>query len=117
MPPPGATESASQSPVGDHSTLPTGSLRAVTRFGQPPLEAAVQICGVPVMSQTKANVLPSGEKVGEKQRPIRAIRVTAAVNSSLVGDFSAADENKAENKRTAEAMERILKPSRMDSGK
>jgi len=88
----------------------------VTRFGQPPLEEAVQICGIPVRSQTKANVLPFGEKVGEEQWPMRAIRVTAAVNSSLADGVSAADENKAENKSTADAMECIPKPSIIDSG-
>ena len=45
---------------------------------------------------------------------MRAIRVTAAVKSSLEEGVSAANENKPENSSTAEAMERILKPSMMD---
>src|SRR6516225_12085905 len=99
MPPPGATEIASQSFDGDHSTELTGSSRVVTRVGQLPSVAAVQTCGKPLMSQTKAKVFPSGEKLGEPHRPMRAIRVTAVVNSSVVG-VSAAKTTKAENKTT-----------------
>src|SRR5215471_8848904 len=83
MPPPGATEIASQSLDGDHSTEFTGSSSAVTRVGQPPSLGTLQTWGRPLMSQTKAKVFPSGEKVGEPHRPMRAIKVTVFVNSSV----------------------------------
>src|ERR1700693_3568565 len=100
MPPPGATEIASQSLVGDHSTDVTGSSSVVTRLGRPPSVGAVQTCGTPLRSQTKTRVLLSGEKLGEAQWPMRAIRVTAVVNSSVVEGVSAI-ATRAENKTTA----------------
>src|SRR5689334_15552998 len=84
MPPPGATDRASQSLFGDHSTAVTGSSKVVTRLGHPPSIGAVQTCGTPLMSHTKARRLPSGENVGEPHRPMRAMRVTASVSSSGV---------------------------------
>src|SRR5215831_1243142 len=101
MPPPGATEIASQSPDGDHSTELTGSSSAVTRVGQPPSVGAVQTWGVPLMSHTKAKVFPSGEKVGEPHRPTRAIKVTALVNSSVVVGVSVVTTSKPKNRPTA----------------
>src|SRR5215471_20861619 len=101
MPPPGATEIASQSLDGDHSTEFTGSSSAVTRVGQPPSLGTLQTWGRPLMSQTKAKVLPSGEKVGEPHRPMRAIKVTALVNSSVVVVVSAVITSKLQNSATA----------------
>src|SRR5215831_20826315 len=106
MPPPGATEIASQSPDGDHSTELTGSSSAVTRVGQPPSVGAVQTWGVPLMSHTKAKVFPSGEKVGEPHRPTRAIKVTALVNSSVVAGVSAVI-TRTKNRATASMSARM----------
>src|ERR1700736_5688243 len=101
MPPSGATEIASQSLVGDHSTEFTGSSSVVTRLGQPPSVAAVQTCGPPLRSQTNASVFPSGEKLGEPHRPTRAMRVMAVVNSSVVAGGSAALPTRAHDRATA----------------
>src|SRR5262245_48438747 len=107
MPPPGATEIASQSLEGDHSTEFTGSSSVVTSVGQPPSVAAVQTCGTPLISQTKARILPLGEKLGEPHRPMRAMSVTAVVNSSDVVGVSAATTTRAQNKTTAMTIGRM----------
>src|SRR6266446_4853505 len=107
MPPPGATEIASQSVDGDHSTELTGSSSVVASVGQPPSVAAVQTCGTPLISQTKASVFPSGEKLGEPHRPMRAMRVTAVVNSSVVVGVSAATTTRAKNNTTAMTIRRM----------
>src|ERR1700724_3063878 len=108
MPPPGATEIASQTAEGDHSTELTGSSSVVTSVGQPPSVGAVQTCGTPLISQTKARVPPLGEKLGEPHRPMRAMRVTAVVNSSVVEvGVSAATTTRAENKTTATTIRRM----------
>src|SRR5579863_1565778 len=101
MPPPGATAIASQSPEGDHSTELTGSSSADTRVGQPPSVGAVQTWGMPFRSHVKANVFPSGEKVGDPHWPTRAIKVTAFVNSSVVEGEFAVTTFKAENRAMA----------------
>src|SRR5215469_4939305 len=100
MPPPGATAIASQSLDGDHSTELTGSSSAVTRLGQPPSVGAVQTWGMPLMSHTKANVFPSGEKVGDPHWPMRAIKVTALLNSSVLVGVSDVTTSKLRNTAT-----------------
>src|SRR5215207_10473870 len=82
MPPPGASEKPIQRPSGDHWRPPTWSSRAVTWRGKPPSAATVQTWGTPVRVETKAMRDPSGEKLGEVQEPMRAMRVTAAVRSA-----------------------------------
>src|SRR5882724_13619974 len=82
MPPPGASEKASQATSGDHWTPPTWSSSAVTGGGHPPETATVQTCGTPERFETKASCWPSGEKLGDEQAPTRAIRVTAVARSS-----------------------------------
>src|SRR5262245_60907759 len=76
MPPPGATTIASDVPSGDHFTSLTGSSSAVTIMGHPPSTPTVHTCGTPLRLERKANRLPSGEKLGEKQEPMRAIEAT-----------------------------------------
>src|SRR5438876_10130511 len=76
MPPPGASEKASQDPSGDQETDPTGSSNAVTCSGHPPSVATVKICGIPVMFETKAMRFPSGEKLGFEQNPNLTIAAT-----------------------------------------
>src|SRR5438477_11521686 len=76
MPPPGASENASHDPPGDQDTPPTGSSNAVTCSGHPPAVATVKICGMPVMFETNAMRLPSGEKLGPEQNPTRTIAAT-----------------------------------------
>src|SRR6516164_1803999 len=83
IPPPGASEYASQSLVGDQITLPTGSLSSVIRVGQPPAVGITQICGTPVMSDTNAMRFPSGENVGDPARPTFAMRTTSAAVASV----------------------------------
>src|ERR1700730_18666392 len=80
MPPPGATEKASQRPSGDHRTWPTWSSSAVTGCGQPPSAATVHTCGSPERLETKAIWRPSGEKLGDPQKPTFAIRPTSAAS-------------------------------------
>src|SRR5271156_6528469 len=104
MPPPGATESASQSLAGDHVTELTGSSNVVTRVGQPPSVGEVQTCGTPLRSQTKARVLPFGEKLPPRHWPTRAMSVTDVVNGSGVGGVSAITA-RAEDKTTATSIE------------
>src|SRR5262245_32364383 len=82
MPPPGASEKASQVPSGDHSTPPPWPSSAGTGHGQPPTTTTVQTAGTPERLETKASRWPSGEKLGEPQEPIRAIRATAVARSS-----------------------------------
>src|SRR5437763_3217413 len=82
MPPPGASEKASVSEVGDHTAPPIGSTPLVTCVGHPPCDETIQTCGVPLRSLIKAMRLPSGEKLGELERPTRAIRSTASVSGS-----------------------------------
>src|SRR5687768_6653826 len=75
---------ASQSLFGDQETPPTGSFPAVTSLGHPPLVGTIQICGIPLRSVMRAMCLASGEKLGAKARPTRAMRSTkAAVSVSL----------------------------------
>src|SRR5262245_11704191 len=80
MPPPGASEYASQSVVGDQVTPPTGSPSYVTRVGHPPSVGTTQTCGTPLRSDTNASRLSSGEKVGDPARPTFAIRATIRSN-------------------------------------
>src|ERR1700730_1591194 len=80
MPPPGATEKASQRPAGAHRTGPTWSSSAVPGGAQPPSAATVHTCGRPERLETKAICRPSGEKAGEEQEPTFAIRPTSAAS-------------------------------------
>src|SRR5690349_6646933 len=84
MPPPGASEYASQSLLGDQITPPTGSLSLVISVGQPPSVGTTHICGTPFKSDTNASFLPSGENVAEPARPTFAMRVTSVANSVAV---------------------------------
>src|SRR5215471_20639333 len=73
IPPPGASENASQSLVGDQITRPTGSAPFVTCEALLPSLPATHTWGVPLRSETNATRMPSGEKVGETARPIFAM--------------------------------------------
>src|SRR6267142_1322162 len=89
---------ASHSPLGDQPTLPTGSSSAVTSFGKPPLTEMVQTSGTPVIFETNASCLPSGEKLGDEQEPMRAIRVTERSSSSAAAPIvNGAIESKSTN--------------------
>src|SRR3712207_2997291 len=85
MPPPGASENASHSPVGDQTTLETWSSSAVTSCGHSLLALTRQTCGMPLRSETNAISAPSGEKLGDQQARMRDIRATASVRSSALG--------------------------------
>src|SRR5260370_13675320 len=85
MPPPGATVKARKRPSGYQSTRPTGSSRLVIRSGLTPSAATFQTCGTPLWFETKARLKGSGEKLGDQQAPMRAIRVTSASRSPLAG--------------------------------
>src|ERR687886_840386 len=82
MPPPGASAKASQAPSGDQATAETWSSRAVTRSGQPPAVLTVHTWGRPLRSVMKARRVASGEKVGDQQAPMRAMRATRVARSS-----------------------------------
>jgi hypothetical protein len=82
MPPPGARVNAIHVPSGDHSAPPTGSSKEVTIRGKPPAAGTVHTCGRPLRLETKASVLPSGEKLGERENPTRDMRETAVSRSS-----------------------------------
>src|SRR5262245_31236295 len=82
MPPPGETERASHAPSGDQDTSPTGSSNAVTSSGYPPAAGIVHTCGLPLTLDTKAMVLPSGEKLGAEAAPTFAISSTRRSTSS-----------------------------------
>src|SRR5512135_1935564 len=89
IPPPGAREKAIHVPSGDHSTLPTGSSKEVTSRGKPPAAGTVHTCGTPPRLETKATVLPSGEKLGDREKPTRDMRETAVSRSSAAGNVAA----------------------------
>src|SRR5215207_1493735 len=95
MPPPGASEKPIQRPSGDHWRPLTWSSRAVTWRGKPPSAATVQTWGTPVKVETKAMRDPSGEKLGEVQEPMRAMRVTAAVRSAAASESAESAEESA----------------------
>ena len=84
IPPPGARVKAIHFPSGDHSAPPTGSSNEVTISGHPPVEGIFQTCGSALRLETNARVFPSGEKLGERDDPTRAMRATASPASSAV---------------------------------
>src|SRR5262249_31289467 len=82
MPPPGETDSATQSPSGDQTAPPTGSSKAVSCTGQPPEDGTIHNCGDPLMLQVTISRFTSAERVGLAQKPIFDISETERARSS-----------------------------------
>jgi hypothetical protein len=69
------------------------------------LLSTIQICGTPVKFDTKASFCPSGEKLGEAQDPILAIRLTD-LSRSLGGAASVASNEMRVEIARREAMKK-----------
>src|SRR6056297_1243765 len=113
MPPPGASENASRSDVGDHSTEEIWSSSAVTWCGQPPWAETVHTWGRPDSEVTKARRSPSGEKDGEPADPTRAIASTSARRSVFESCGKASPGNARSEPESSICRSRAKKLNRM----